>query len=110
MSAIAGRYNFDRRLVDHAGLTEMMDCVPHRGPDGMTVWSAGAIGVGHRMLRTTPESLIERQPLMSEDGGLVLTADARVDNREELRGDLEAHGFRLRSDTDAELILRAYER
>ena len=110
MSAIGGRYHFDGRLVDHASLTQMMDCVPRRGPDGMTVWSAGAIGVGHRMLRTTPESLIERQPLMSEDGGLVLTADARVDNREELRGDLEAHGFRLRSDTDAELILRAYER
>lgn len=110
MSAIAGIYSLDGRPVNPLELRRMLDCVPHRGPDAEGVWHSGPIGIGHRMLWTTPESLEERQPLANGDGSLVLTADARVDNREELASDLESHGFRLRSNTDAELILRAYER
>jgi len=50
--------------------------------------------------------LRERQPLVSASADLVLTADARLDNRDELCSLLPAPcGF-----TDAELILAAYER
>ena len=48
------------------------------------LWSDGSIGLGHRMLWTTPESLQEKLPLVSQTGDLVLTADARIDNRDEL--------------------------
>jgi asparagine synthase (glutamine-hydrolysing) len=58
------------------------------------------------MLHTTPESLNETQPLIGVHGGLVLTADARLDNRDELCSLLRAP----RSLPDAELILAAYER
>src|ERR1700676_4116014 len=87
----------------------MMQCIRYRGPDGSGTWTLGPVGLGHQQLCTTPESLSERQPLQSQDGKLCLTADARVDNRAELQADLEAHGVRLRTDTDAELILGAYE-
>jgi 3-deoxy-D-manno-octulosonic-acid transferase len=40
------------------------------------------------MLRTTPESLEEHQPLTNEDESLVLVMDGRVDNWEELRREL----------------------
>ena len=39
----------------------------------------------------------------------MLTLDGRVDNREELSALLTSKGYRLRDDTDAELVLRAYE-
>lgn len=36
------------------------------------------------MLHTTPESLHERLPLTSRCGNYTITADARIDNRDEL--------------------------
>jgi asparagine synthase (glutamine-hydrolysing) len=109
MSGIAGIWALDGRPVDPASLEKMMHVIRYRGPDGSGSWNAGSIALGHQQLCTTPESLNEHQPLQSQDGNLCLTADARVDNRAELRADLEAHGVRLRIDTDAELILGAYE-
>ena len=61
------------------------------------------------MLRTTPESLQERQPLGNEDESVVLVMDGRVDNWEELRRELLDRGAVLRTRADAELVLRAYE-
>src|SRR5580704_5178731 len=109
MSGIAGIWELDGRPVDPASLEKMMQVIRYRGPDGSGSWTAGSITLGHQQLCTTPESLSERQPLLSQDGTLCLTADARVDNRMEVRTDLEAHGISLRTDTDAELILSAYE-
>jgi asparagine synthase (glutamine-hydrolysing) len=109
MSAIAGLFQLDSGPIDPVVLARMLDAVPHRGPDGKSIWQLGSVGLGHRLLHTTPESVHERQPLLSDDGTVCLTADARVDNREELKAALEVRGARLRSDTDAELLLQAYE-
>ena len=61
------------------------------------------------MLRTTRESQIEQQPA-SLDGKLWITADARIDCREELEKKLALQGYSAagRSVTDSGLILRAY--
>ena len=62
------------------------------------------------MLRTTRESQIERQPA-SLGGQLWITADARIDCREELQRKLpnaRAAGAAARVATDSDLILRAY--
>ena len=83
MSAIAGAYFPDGRPVNRADLERMVVILTHRGPDGTGVWNEGPIGLGHRMLWTTPESLQEKLPLVSQIGDLVLTADARIDNRDE---------------------------
>ena len=60
------------------------------------------------LLRTTRESLNERQPA-NLDGKLWITADARIDCREELEKKLalEGHGAAGRAATDSDLILRA---
>ncbi len=60
------------------------------------------------MLRTTPESQQEQQPLTCPDKNLVIVWDGRLDNREELRHELSAVGAVLRDTTDAELALQAY--
>lgn len=109
MSGITGIFNLDGRPVDRALLQQMMNAIAHRGPDGVGCWSDGHVGFGHLMLHTTPESLRERQPLSREPGGLCLTLDGRVDNRRELRAALESKGYAPRANTDAELVLRAYE-
>ena len=110
MSGIAGIYNLDGQPVDPALLAGMTSAVADRGPDGVGHWIDGPVGLGHRMLQTTPESLHEKQPL-GDDGNssLCLIFDGRVDNRDELRAEIESKGARLRSDTDAEIVLRTYE-
>ena len=109
MSGICGIVNLDGAPVDRAMLGRMTDAMACRGPDGAGHWADGSVGLGHRMFRTTPESLREQQPLTDETGALCLVLDGRVDNRGELRKALEDKGCRLRDDTDAELVLWAYQ-
>jgi asparagine synthase (glutamine-hydrolysing) len=74
MSGIAGVCNLDGRPLDPALLTRMTDIIAHRGPEGVGHWIDGPVGLGHRMLHTTPESLQERQPFLDETGTLCLTS------------------------------------
>ena len=83
--------------------------IAHRGPDGIRQWISGPIGLGNLKLQTTPESVQEKQPLSNADASLCLTLDGRIDNRLELRQALDSKGFQPREDSDAELVLRAYE-
>ena len=78
MSGIAGIYHLDGCPVDLTLLARMTDIITHRGPDGWGHWAGGPVGLGHRMLHTTPESLHEKQPLLDQTGHLCLTLDGRV--------------------------------
>ncbi len=109
MSGLAGIYNLDGAPVDLALLERMTAAIAHRGPDGIHQWADGPVAMGHCMLQTTPESVYERQPLTDESGNLCLTMDGRVDDREELLAALKSRGARLRDDTDAEIVLNAYQ-
>ncbi len=109
MSGIAGIIRFDGGPVERGQIESMTSAMPYRGPDGIAHWLRGPVALGQCMLRTTPESLEETQPLTNEDESLVLVMDGRVDNWEELRSELLSRGARLRTRADAELVLRAYE-
>src|SRR5690349_3439820 len=88
----------------------MLAALAQRGPDGAGQWIAGAAGLGQRMLWTTPESLHESQPLRNRRGDLVLTTDARLDNRPELIAALGLGNRPPGQLSDGELLLAAYER
>jgi asparagine synthase (glutamine-hydrolysing) len=109
VSGICGIVNFDGAPVDPEVLKNMAQAAAHRGPNGIHYHTEGSVGFAHLALNITPESVRERQPLRSREGDLVLTADARIDNREELIRTLRAKKH-LREDapTDADLILGAY--
>ncbi len=109
MSGIVGIYDRSGAPVDRALLQALAHFLSYRGPDWRDTWSSGPIGFGHTMLRTTRESQIERQPA-SQDGQLWITADARIDCREELRTKLaqKSLGAPGRTIPDSDLILHAY--
>ena len=109
MSGIIGLYNLDGRPAEPLLLERMARTIARRGPDGIRYWLNGPVSLGHLLLQTTPESAHEKQPLTNEDSALCLTLDGRIDNRTELRSLLDSKGLPLRDDTDAELVLRAYE-
>jgi asparagine synthase (glutamine-hydrolysing) len=110
MSGIMGIYYLGDRHVDREHLGMMVETLAHRGPDGADIWIDGAIGFGHRMLWTTPESLLEKLPLVNQIGNVVITSDARIDNRDELIQNLEFNNSPSEKVTDSQLILAAYEK
>jgi len=110
MSGITGIYNLDGRPVDYRLLKSMTDSIAHRGPDGSGVRVDGPVGLGHQMLCTTPESLYENLPLTNKTRNLSITADARIDNRDELISTLNLNGKPRGAITDSEIILAAYEK
>jgi asparagine synthase (glutamine-hydrolysing) len=85
----------------------MLAAIPYRGPDGMHALAWPAAVLGHARLALTAEDEAEQQPLVSAQSGCAVVADARLDNRDELLAQLPACP---RTASDAELILRAYER
>ncbi len=78
-----------------------------RGPERTGMWRDGSAALGHTLLATTPELQFERQPFTHPETGCLITADVRLDNRDEL-SDALGLGERVPSVGDAELILAAY--
>ena len=107
MSGICGLFNINNAPVADAELRVMTSLLEQRGPDATGLWREGQVGVGHTLLATTPESLFENQPFRHSESGCVITADVRLDNRNEL---LAALKLSARSDSigDAELVLHSY--
>ncbi|MDI6723996.1 MAG: lasso peptide isopeptide bond-forming cyclase [Methanobacterium sp.] len=106
MSAITGIFYRDGRKVDPELIKKMNDRLSHRGPDGSDTWCEGSVALGHQMLWTTPESLHEKLPF--EESGLVITADARIDNRKELSKELDIED--KEDVSDSYFILKSYEK
>lgn len=105
MSGIVGIYRPSGDEVDRHDLREQLETLAHRGPDGAGLWRDGHVGLGHQRLLTTPEARGEEQPI-ANGKDLAITADLRLDNREELIGELGL----AKGSTDAELLLAAYDR
>ncbi len=107
MSGICGLFNLDDAPVAEPELRAMTSLLEKRGPEATRIWLDKFIGLGHTLLATTPELQFETQPFVHNESGCVITADVRLDNRNDL-----LHSFKLneRRDSigDAELILRAY--
>ncbi|WP_321422025.1 asparagine synthase (glutamine-hydrolyzing) [uncultured Methanobacterium sp.] len=108
MSGITGIFRRDGKDVDLADIKKMNDKISYRGPDGSRVWCEGPIALGHQMLHTTHESLHEILPFEDEESGLVITADARIDNRKDLAPILGIKDNEYVS--DSYFILKAYEK
>jgi asparagine synthase (glutamine-hydrolysing) len=108
MSGFVAMVNLDGSPIDAGLLHRMTEYLRFRGPDGCGVHTAGAVGLGHALLRVTDEPTCERQPF-TLDGRHWIVADARVDARGDLIAKLRGHERSVSAETtDAELILRAY--
>jgi len=108
LSGIVGIYHHNGAPIERTLLQSLVDFMSYRGPDSRDCWMDRSIGLGHAMLRTTRESVGERQPSNLE-GRFWITADARLDSRAELTAELQRSGRAVRPNApDSELILHAY--
>ncbi len=109
MCGIVGILNLDKRAVSRVVLQRMTDMITHRGPDDAGVYVDSFLGLGHRRLAIIDLSPLGHQPMMTEDGNLVITYNGEVYNFMEIRTELEALGYTFRSRTDTEVILKAFQ-
>ncbi len=109
MCGISGLFFRDDRPVDPRALAQMTRSLAHRGPDGEGLWTAGAIGLGHRRLAIRDLSDAGRQPMTDPSGTIVATFNGEIYNDGALRRELEQdHGVAFKSRCDAEIIPAGY--
>lgn len=86
----------------------MTDTLRHRGPDDEGFFETPEASLGFRRL-----SIIDlahgHQPMASDDGTKVLVYNGEIYNYRELRETLRAEGFSFHTDSDTEVLLRAFE-
>jgi asparagine synthase (glutamine-hydrolysing) len=86
----------------------MLSAAAHRGPHGRAAWVSGPAGIGHLYLDSGLLRPRSAQPLVSDDGLLVLGLDGRLDNRGELAAALGIRQPDVDGWSDADLVLAAY--
>ncbi|MGX7951268.1 asparagine synthase (glutamine-hydrolyzing) [Tsuneonella sp. HG249] len=109
MCGIFGAFNFDRRPVADRLVRAMSRTVAHRGPDADGFFSNERALLGNRRLAILDLSNASNQPLLSEDGSVVVVQNGEIYNFVELREELIACGARFSTHGDTEVILRAFE-
>jgi asparagine synthase (glutamine-hydrolysing) len=110
MSAIFGILRLDVGAVSGRDLERMGNVLAHRGPEGRKFVTDGAIGLGHCLLRVNHEDRFEAQPLRDRGADVILVADCRIDNREELAEQFGLAAADLGALPDSALILQAYKK
>ncbi len=108
MCGFCGEARFDGAPASLAGVERMTQAMRPRGPDGSGAVAHGAIALGHRRLKIIDLSDKAQQPMSDSMLGLTLAFNGCIYNYRELRRELEAAGHSFFSDSDTEVILKAY--
>ncbi|MCQ6558885.1 asparagine synthase-related protein [Paenibacillus mendelii] len=110
MSAIAGivSFNHDNAITDE--IHTLMQSLQHYPADDKRIWQDGAVSFGCHAQWVTPESVREKLPYYDAERKLAITADAILDNRNELISMLGIESIHEERLTDSDLILHAYRK
>ncbi len=97
--------------VDYSTLISMRDSLTYRGPDdaGVYIDEDNGVGLGHRRLSILDLSSLGHQPMSNSDGSIWITYNGEVYNYKEIREQLVIKGHSFKSNTDTEVVLKAYE-
>ena len=109
MCGITGILHLNQKPVSFPILKEMTDIIKHRGPDGEGHWIEKNVGLGHRRLAIIDLTEAGHQPMQTENGNLVVSYNGEVYNFKNIKLELEAKGYRFHSDTDSEVVLKAFQ-
>src|SRR3984893_802301 len=110
MCGIAEIFHYDSdRLADVVDLRRMTDCLTHRGPDADGIYTSGPIGLGSRRLKIIDLTDNAAQPMTSQDNRYVLVFNGEIYNYRELRAELEKRGYFFTSQSDTEVLSKAFQ-
>jgi asparagine synthase (glutamine-hydrolysing) len=107
MCGIAGIINGGSEQV----LASMNDIQSHRGPDdaGLKWFAESSSGLAQRRLSIIDLSPGGHQPMTVDGGDLWIVFNGEIYNYKELGEEVRAKGVRLRSSSDTEILLNAYQ-
>ncbi|RQO35157.1 asparagine synthase (glutamine-hydrolyzing) [Chryseobacterium sp. KBW03] len=136
MCGISGYYSF-HKSISSKNILEMNQAIRHRGPDDEGFWlyehgqatsfsgndstlkikeqfpllqnRNSEIALGFRRLSIIDLSEKGHQPMLSEDEKIIITFNGEIYNFKKLRKELEAAGHFFQSNSDTEVILKAYQ-
>jgi asparagine synthase (glutamine-hydrolysing) len=109
MCGIAGEIRFDGG-PDVEAVARITAAMTRRGPDGSGLHASGSIALGHRRLKIIDLSERGSQPIVDSELGLAAVFNGCIYNYQELRTELEGHGYRFFSTSDTEVLLKAFHR
>ncbi|MGK9477954.1 asparagine synthase (glutamine-hydrolyzing) [Melioribacter sp. OK-6-Me] len=108
MCGICGIINFKNQPADVNSINTMMLKMKHRGPDDNGIFVEKNVGLGFVRLSILDLSYQGHQPMFDESNRYVIIHNGEVYNFIELRDELKKKGYSFFSNTDTEVILKAY--
>lgn len=92
-------------------ITQMCNSMQHGGPDdfGYVVDTDKMVCLGNRRLSILDLSLAGHMPMLTDDEKIVITHNGEIYNFKVLREELTGLGYHFKTDTDTEVILKAYQ-
>jgi asparagine synthase (glutamine-hydrolysing) len=109
VSGVLGLMRFDGDHVRRSGIARAIGALRSYGPDRSSIYIEGSVGLGHALMRLTPEDSFDNQPVRGASG-IVLTADVRLDNRDDILARLGIEAAKAAMWPDSRVLLQAVER
>jgi asparagine synthase (glutamine-hydrolysing) len=108
---LCGLTGFTHRdgVFDRARIRAATDSLIHRGPDQQGTYESECVSLGAVRLKIIDLQAGD-QPMISEDGNTVLVFNGEIYNHRELRAELESRGEKFKTNSDTEVVLRAFLR
>ncbi|KTD66891.1 asparagine synthase [Legionella steelei] len=108
MCGIAGEFQFNKKNVPLLNLQKVLLRQFNRGPDDGHIYLTKSLALGHRRLKIFDLSNLGMQPMVDSDLGLALVFNGAIYNFTELREILKSKGYSFNSNSDTEVLLKAY--
>lgn len=110
MCGVAGVFRFVAGEDDRAAVLAMGGGMSRRGPDDDGLDVDGPLTLGHRRLAILDLSPGGHQPMRSASGRFIVSFNGEVYNHDDVRRELGVAREALRSSSDTEILLLAWER
>jgi asparagine synthase (glutamine-hydrolysing) len=94
-------------VFDAERIRTATDALIHRGPDQQGVFESQFVSLGAVRLKIIDLQGGD-QPMVSDDGNTVLIFNGEIYNHRELRAELESCGETFKTNSDTEVVLRAF--
>lgn len=110
MSAINGIFERRGAMFPAAAFSASLEALADYGFDGSSQWISSSVGFGHQKTSLLPGDCGAELPFHDAAARLVITSDARIDNRAELFDELDIAPNERKNLSDSRLILRVWQK
>jgi asparagine synthase (glutamine-hydrolysing) len=112
MCGLCGFVDFNKKIT-RKHLTSACNSLKHRGPDdtGMAFFEmqVASVGLGHCRLSVLDLTSLGHQPMYNSDQSVSIILNGEIYNFKEVRRELLQKGHSFVSNSDTEVVLKAYE-